>query len=257
MNKVALVLGASEGIGFACANKLLIDGKRVCIVSRNTEKLEKAFNTIPEKYKGNLIYFACDISDKNSAMETSKFIQNNYGSVDILVNSNGGPKTGNLLNLTDEDWEDGFNKFAMPIFRFIKYFSTDMIRNGWGRIITIGSIAAKEPIENLDISNFVRSGMLGLHKSLARDLAKHNINVHMVQPGSILTSRTKQRILQRAEDLSISYEDSEKISLAKIPKGKIGSADDVGNLIRFLCSDESEYLTGTSINIDGGMSNSI
>ncbi len=257
MKRTAVVIGASEGIGFACAKSLLEAGNRVCIVSRNPQKLDSAKAQLGDSFAGDIISFAADIGVSDSILEIGKFVRSTWGDVSILVNSNGGPKAGKILTLSDEDWQQGFNNFAMPVIRAIRTFSEDMIKNKWGRIITIGSIAAKEPIENLDLSNFIRSGFLGLHKSAARDLAKHNINVHMVQPGSILTSRTKQRITQRASDLGISYDESEKISISKIPKGKIGDADEVGKLVRFLSSEDADYLTGSSINVDGGMSLSI
>ncbi|AOP33668.1 hypothetical protein A0128_07330 [Leptospira tipperaryensis] len=254
MNKVAVVIGASEGIGFACAKSLLEAGNKVCIVSRSREKLDLAVAQLSEVSQEKIISFAADIGEPNSVQEISHFVESNWGDIGILINSNGGPKAGKLLTLSDEDWHKGFDTFAMPVIRAIREFSKNMIKNQWGRIVTIGSIAAKEPIENLDLSNFIRSGFLGLHKSVSRDLAKHNVNVHMVQPGSILTSRTKQRISQRAADLGISYEESEKLSLSKIPKGKIGDPEEVGSLVRFLCSEHSGYLTGTSIYVDGGMS---
>lgn len=257
LKRIAVVLGASEGIGFACAKSLLEAGNRVCIVSRNASKLDNAKNQLGDSFSGDIISFAADIGEQNSISDINKFIRSTWGDVSILVNSNGGPKAGKLLTLSDDDWQQGFNNFAMPVIRAIRIFSESMIQSRWGRIITIGSIAAKEPIENLDLSNFIRSGFLGLHKSAARDLAKHNINVHMVQPGSILTSRTKQRIEQRASDLKISYEESVQISINKIPKGKIGDPEEVGNLVRFLSSNEADYLTGVSINVDGGMSLSI
>ncbi|TGK24498.1 SDR family oxidoreductase [Leptospira yasudae] len=257
LSRIAVVLGASEGIGFACAKSLLAEGNKVCIVSRNSQKLDLAKEELSRTYGNNILSFTADIAESKTIPEIRKFVASSWGTTDILVNSNGGPKAGKLLTLTDEDWHQGFNTFAMPVIRAIREFSTDMIRNKWGRIVTIGSIAAKEPIENLDLSNFIRSGFLGLHKSVSRDLAKHNINVHLVHPGSILTARTKQRIAQRASDLGISYEESEKISIGKIPKGKIGDAEEVGNLVRFLCSDQADYLTGTAINVDGGMSLSI
>ncbi|TGL98081.1 SDR family oxidoreductase [Leptospira barantonii] len=257
LKRTALVIGASEGIGYACAKSLLEDGNRVCIVSRSEQKLDNAKRTLSERFPNDILSFVSDIGEPKAIHEINKFVNTTWGNVDILVNSNGGPKAGKLTTLSDEDWLQGFNTFAMPVIRAIREFSADMIKNKWGRIVTIGSIAAKEPIENLDLSNFIRSGFLGLHKSVSRDLAKHNINVHMVQPGSILTSRTKQRITQRATELGISFEESEKISLSKIPKGKIGDAEEVGKLVRFLCSEQADYLTGTSINVDGGMSLSI
>jgi 3-oxoacyl-[acyl-carrier protein] reductase len=261
MNKIALVLAASEGIGFSIAIKLLEIGNKVCIVSRSQGKLNSAINDIVSfnsDYKENIISYAIDISSENSMLKIKDFIQAKWGrSPDILINNNGGPKEGSLLSLNEEEWLDGFNSYAMPVISAIKVFSLDMIKNNWGKIITIGSIAAKEPIPNLDISNFVRSGLLGLHKSISKELAKDNINVHMVLPASILTSRSKSIIQNRAEVMNISFDESMQISNSRIPKGHLGDPSDVGNLVAFLCSDQANFLTGTSINVDGGVTKSI
>lgn len=257
ISKIAIVTGASEGIGFACAQSLLSSGNRVCIVSRNEAKLKKAVQQLSESFENRVTSFAKDLSEKDAIQDIQAYTKSIWGDADILVNSNGGPKPGTLLTLSEEDWNEAFQTFALPVINAIRVFSRSMIKKSWGRIITIGSIASKEPIENLDLSNFIRAGLLGLHKSLSKELGKYNINVHMVQPGSIMTSRTNERILKRAESLNISFEESRKISESKIPLGRIGLPSDVGNLVKFLCSDESNYITGASLQVDGGMSNSI
>lgn len=257
MKKIALVLGASEGLGFACAKALLEDGAKVCIVSRSEAKLLKAVELLSEINKENILYVSGDLTSEETLVKARDLIQGQWGKINILINSNGGPKAGKVTDLSDVEWKESFERYALPVFRAIRLFVPDMIENNWGRIITIGSIAAKEPIDNLDISNFIRSGFLGLHKSLSRDVAKNNINVHNVLPGSIMTSRTEERIVQRANSLSITKEESIKMSVGKIPKGKIGDPSDVGNLVAFLCSEKSNYLTGNSFLVDGGMSSSI
>ena len=257
MKKIALILGASEGLGFACAKALLEDGVQVCIVSRTEAKLARAVEELSKINSQNIISYAGDIAQEATLLNAKKLVESKWGKINILINSNGGPKAGKVTNLSDNDWKESFEKYALPVFRSIRSLVPDMIENNWGRIITIGSIAAKEPIENLDISNFIRSGFLGMHKTLSREVAKNNINVHNILPGSILTSRTEERILQRSKDLSISLEKSQEMSVAKIPKGKLGDPSDVGNLVAFLCSDKSGYLTGNSFLVDGGSSFSI
>ena len=257
MKKIALILGASEGLGYACAEALVKEGVCVCLVSRNQEKLNAAVDKLNNMCKDHAISFTGDLSDSELIRNAMDMVSSKWGSVNILVNSNGGPKPGNVSNLSDQDWSDSFNSYALPVFRAIREVLPEMKNQKWGRIVTIGSIAALEPIENLDISNFIRSGFLGLHKSLSRAVASDHVNVHVVLPGAIYTSRTQGRIEQRAKELNISREESMSMSIAKIPKNKIGDPVDVGNLVAFLCSEKADYLTGSSHTVDGGMSVSI
>lgn len=257
MNKIALILGASEGLGYACAEALVKENVYVCLVSRNQEKLNLALDKLNTIQEGHAISFAGDLKDSDLIKNAINMISIKWGPVNILINSNGGPKSGSVSNLTDQDWSDSFNSYALPVFRAIREVLPGMKTLQWGRIITIGSIAAIEPIENLDISNFIRSGFLGLHKSLSREVATDHINVHVVLPGSIYTSRTQERIEQRAMKLKISKEESISMSISKIPKKKMGDPADVGNLVAFLCSDKANYLTGSFHTVDGGMSVSV
>ena len=257
MKKIALILGASEGLGYACAKALVEEDVYVCLVSRNQEKLNAALDKLNTISRDHAISFKGDLSDSNLIRNAIDLVASKWGSINILVNSNGGPKAGKVSNLSDQDWSDSFNSYALPVFRAIREVLPEMKRQKWGRIITIGSIAAFEPIENLDISNFIRSGFLGLHKSLAREVACDQVNVHVVLPGAIYTGRTQGRIEQRAKKLNISKEESMSMSIAKIPKNKIGDPADVGNLVAFLCSEKASYLTGSTHNVDGGMSVSI
>ena len=257
MKKVALILGASEGLGYACAEALIKENVYVCLVSRNEEKLKFALQKLNKIKKNHAIIFLGDLRDPNLIRKVIDLISIQWGKINILVNSNNGPKSGSVTNLTDQDWGDSFNSYALPVFRAIREVLPGMKSQKWGRIITIGSIAALEPIANLDISNFIRSGFLGVHKSLSREVAIDNVNVHVVLPGSIYTTRTQERIEQRAKHLNITNEESISISIAKIPKKRMGDPSDVGNLVAFLCSKKADYLTGSFFTVDGGMSVSI
>jgi 3-oxoacyl-[acyl-carrier protein] reductase len=176
MRKVALILGASEGLGYACAEALIKEDVYVCIVSRNEEKLKFAFQKLEKIKKNYCIIFQGDLRDPNLIRNVISQISIKWGIINILVNSNNGPKSGSVTNLTDQEWGDSFNSYALPVFRAIREVLPGMKSQKWGRIITIGSIAAVEPIVNLDISNFIRSGFLGIHKSLSREVANDNIN---------------------------------------------------------------------------------
>jgi len=114
-------------------------------------------------------------------------------------------------------------------------------------------LAVKEPIDNLDLSNFIKTGLTAVHRTLTHNVAKDNINVHLVHPAAILTERSVKRIQERADLMNITYEESLKISESRIPKGELGKPSDIGELVAFLCSSKADYLTGLSVQVDGGM----
>jgi 3-oxoacyl-[acyl-carrier protein] reductase len=251
----ALVTGASKGIGKAIVKRLLNDGCRVLAISRSEENLRKSFQ---EELNGDdLRIMVGDISDPATITKAIQRMESEFGSCDILVNNNGGPPPGNLEDISLDEWKAAFNYFALPFIHAIQAVLPGMKSRGFGRIITIGSISVIEPIMNLDLSNFIRAGFLGIHKSLSQRVAADGICVHMVNPGAILTERSIGRIQARADDLGISYEKSLQLSQERIPKGDLGSAEDVANAVSFLASDASGYLTALSIQVDGGMTKSL
>lgn len=254
--RTAIVFASSEGIGKAIAKSLLINGNRVILFSRDINKLTSAAEEL-KKSAPEVYYVQGDISSEEDRNKLFKYVKDNFNGCDILINNNGGPKGGNLETLNMYDWTKAFNDFALPVFHSIQSVVPYMKQNNWGRIITIGSIASKEPINNLDISNFLRAGFTAVQKTLSTNLAKSHITVNMVLPGAILTQRSVKRIQERADNMKISFEKSLEISQSNIPMGELGKPEDVAELVSFLCSDKASYLTGLSIQVDGGMLKSI
>ncbi len=255
-NRTALILGGSEGIGFGCARALAIRGCNIIIFSRNKDKLLSAKKNL-EKYRVNVEIYTGDIGSKDSLNNLFSSMENNGTMCDILINNNSGPMPGAMLDLAEEDWANIFESHVMPFFRSIKLATPSMIDRKWGRIITIGSVAAKEPIENLDLSNFIRAGFASINKTLSKRLAVDNICTHFICPGSILTNRSKKIIEARASKMNISFDESIAMSEANIPMGRLGEADDVGELVAFLCSEQASYMTGNVIQVDGGLTKGI
>jgi 3-oxoacyl-[acyl-carrier protein] reductase len=247
--RTAVVLGASRGIGLACAQQLAADGRRVVLFARDAARLDAACAAI-----GPLAVAARgDLARPDDLQSLFTRVEKDFGGCDVLVNNHGGPAAGQVLALTDADWQDAFTTFALPVFRAIRHVVPSMQARRWGRVITIASLSVKQPIDDLDLSNFVRAGLAGVHRTLARRVAADGINVHMVCPGSILTERSRQRISDRAAATGISFEEALRGSEARIPARRLGSADDVGQLVAFLASDRASYLTGNVIQVDGGM----
>jgi 3-oxoacyl-[acyl-carrier protein] reductase len=250
--RTAVVLAASEGIGFACASALAQDGHKVAICSRSQSKLEGAVARIIAA-GGDAFGVPADISSQQQLERVFTEVDERWGGTDILVSNTGGPPLGDALQLTDAQWLHSFRTEALPVIRAIRRAVPSMREKGWGRIITIGSISAKLPLDDLDLSNFVRAGLAAVHRTLARSLAPCGISVHMVLPGSILTPRSRSRIEQRAANMGVSFDAALSQTAGRIPMGRLGEPSDVGNVVAFLASCRADYLTGNLIQVDGGM----
>lgn len=250
--RTAVVLAGSEGLGLASAQCLGHEGHRVVLFSRSNDKLEAARARLTES---GIEAFTVrgDLASAADLERLFAFVEKRCGGTDILVNNTGGPRPGHALELSDDDWRDAFEEQALSLMRSIRHVVPGMRERGWGRIITIASLSVKAPIDGLDLSNFMRSGLAAVHRTLARALAPHEVNVHMVLPGSIMTARSGSLIQRRADSLGISFDEALSASLARIPKGRHGQPEDVGHVVAFLASERADYLTGNFIRVDGGM----
>jgi len=252
MPKTAVVLAGSEGLGLAAAQCLAQDGHRVVLFARSKEKLEAAQARIKKDgYEVHTVQG--DLISPHDLDRLFTEVETRFGGTDILVNNTGGPHPGNVLELSDEDWRSAFEEQALSLIRAIRRVVPGMLRQKWGRIITIASLSVKAPIDGLDLSNFMRGGLAAIHRTLARSLASSDVNVHMVLPGSIMTARSRALIQKKADSLKASFDEAESASLARIPKGRFGQPDDVGRVVAFLASDGAGYLTGNFVRVDGGL----
>jgi 3-oxoacyl-[acyl-carrier protein] reductase len=249
--RTAVVLGASKGIGRGCAERLAADGHRVVLFGRDEKALADAKQRLAPAESWTC---AGDVGSKEDLERLFAQVEARFGGCDILVNNNSGPPAGDVLAISDEAWTAAFSQYALPVFRAIRLVVPRMRAKKWGRIITIGSLSVKQPIENLDLSNFMRAGLAATLKPLSRKLAADQITVHLVCPGSILTDRSRQRIQERAEARGVSFDESLRISEAAIPIGRLGTPEEIGELVAFLASDRARFLTGNVIQVDGGQS---
>ncbi len=251
--RTAVVLAGSEGLGLAAAQSLLRDGHRVVIFSRSADKLQAAQATVRQTCGREALTVQGDLASPDDLSRLFRETETRLGGVDILVNNTGGPRPGHLMELSDEEWRTAFEEQTLPIVRAIRRVVPGMKERRWGRIITIASLSVKAPIEGLDLSNFMRGGLAAIHRTLARSLAPHDVNVHMVLPGSIMTARSRALIQQRADRMRVSFDEAQAASISRIPKGRFGHPDDVGRVVAFLASEAANYLTGNFIRVDGGM----
>ena len=240
-NKVAIITGASKGLGKEMAETFAKAGAHVACVSRNKDNLKSVADSLI-KNGGVASFYTCDVSSLDAFQNTIKEIEENHGSVDILVNNAGVCKDKLIMRMSEDDWNKVININLNGAFNGIKAVSQIMIKQRAGRIINISSIVGL--IGNPGQANYAASkaGLIGLSKSVAKELAPRGITVNAIAPGYIATDMTDQITDQAKESL-----------ITKIPLGRIGSPSDIAASALFLASDEAEYITGQTLTVDGGM----
>lgn len=238
---VALVTGASQGIGRACALELAAGGASVALAARNQEKLEQVANEIQTK-GGQAAVFPLDVSDENAIKTTAKSAIERFGKIDILVNNAGITRDMLLLRMKRSDWDSVLQTNLTAAFLCTQAVISSMLKQRWGRIINIASVFGQTG--QIGQANYAASkaGLIGFTMSMAREVASRNITVNAVAPGYIETAMTE----------SLSAELKAKVA-EMIPLGRAGSDMDVAHAVRFLASEEAGYITGHVLNVNGGM----
>jgi 3-oxoacyl-[acyl-carrier protein] reductase len=240
-NKVAIITGASRGIGKVIAEQVAKLGAKAICVSRSLADIEKVAEGI-NKLDFTAIAIACDISDGNQFQELTKSVIEKYGSVDILVNNAGVTKDNLIMRMSDDDWNIVIDTNLKGAFNGTKAVVRHMMRQRSGRIINISSVVGL--IGNAGQANYAASkaGLIGLTKATAKELASRGITANCIAPGYIETDMTN-RLPEKMKNALIE----------QIPLGRIGQAIDVAATVCFLASDEAGYITGQTFTVDGGM----
>lgn len=251
-DKVAVVLAASKGLGKAAAMSLAEEGCRVAICSRDKQNLEQTRDEIGANTGSEIYSYEVNVGVKQDIESFIQLVLDKWQKIEILVTNCGGPPVKPFIETSDEEWHTWFDYTFMSVVRSIKMVIPSMEKNKWGRIINITSISVKTPIENLIYSNSLRLGVTGLAKTLAAELGPLGITVNNVAPGYHQTDGL-ERIIKNKVDSGMRRVDVLDQWTAKIPLGRIGVPVDLAGLITFLASDRASYLTGTTIQVEGGM----
>jgi 3-oxoacyl-[acyl-carrier protein] reductase len=230
--RIALVTGASQGIGRACALALAASGATVALAARNEARLAEVQAEI-EAAGGVAASFALDIADEASIKSAAKAILERFGKVEILVNNAGITRDGLVLRMKRADWDDVVSTNLTGAFLLTQALLSAMLKNRWGRVINISSVVGRTGQAGQVNYAATKAGLIGLTRSLAREVASRNITVNAVAPGYIATPMTAV--------------------LAQIPLGRAGTEADVAGAVVFLASDSASYITGHTLDVNGGM----
>ena len=236
--KIALVTGASRGIGRAIAEKLVACGATVI----GTATTEKGAEAISQYLDQNGKGLALNVTDEASIESVISTVKAEFGDIDILVNNAGITRDNLLMRMKDDEWQDILDTNLTSVFRLSKALMRTMMKKRYGRIITIGSVVGA--MGNAGQSNYAaaKAGLIGFSKSLAREVASRGITVNVVAPGFIAT------------DMTAALTDEQKaLTVAQVPVGRLGEPAEIASAVAFLASDEASYITGETLHVNGGM----
>ena len=250
--KVALVAASSKGLGRAVAQELASEGSDVVICARNPETLEGARKAITATTSARVLAVPTDLSEPDSVASLIAASKDSFGRIDILVTNAGGPPAGLFDSHSPEAWDEAVRQNLHSVVNLTRLVLPGMKERGWGRIINITSIAAKQPVDSLILSNSMRAAVTGFAKTLANEVARFNVTVNNVLPGYTRTERVEALAQAIAKEQGTTPEEAVGVWERQIPMGRIGTPEEFAAVVTFLASKRASYVTGVSIPVDGG-----
>jgi 3-oxoacyl-[acyl-carrier protein] reductase len=250
--KVALVSASSKGLGRAIAEELAAEGASLVMCARGEETLRQTAESIRKSAGVTVVEVAADVSAQEGIDRVATTALDKFGKVDILVTNSGGPPSGQFENFTPEIWEQATRLLLMSAVGLTRAVLPGMKERRWGRILNVTSIAVKQPIDGLMLSNSLRAAVTGFARSLANDVARFNITVNNIMPGYTRTDRVEQLARSTGEKTGSSVSDAFAKWEREIPMGRLGEPREFAALAAFLASERASYITGSSIAVDGG-----
>ena len=250
--KVAFVAAASRGLGRAVAEELAAEGATLVICARRDDALRRASEEIEQKFGANVFAVAADVSKPGGAFAAVQAGLEKFGRIDILVTNAGGPPPGKFESLSREMWEEAARLTLHSVLELTRGALAGMKERRWGRILNITSIAVKQPVDNLMLSNSLRSAVTGFARTLANEVAADGVTVNNILPGYTRTERVEELARAAAKREGISAAQASARWEAEIPMRRLGEPREFAALAAFLVSERASYITGSSIAVDGG-----
>ena len=251
-NKVALVAAGSRGLGRAVAEELAAEGASLVLCARDARTLTETASLIAENSGAHVLAVPADVTVVDDINHVVSSGIDRFGRIDILVTNAGGPPAGRFDQLTREQWEEAIRLTLFSAVELAREVLPGMRERRWGRILNITSIAVKQPVDNLLLSNSLRAGLTGFARTLANEVAAEGITVNNILPGYTRTERLEELAQMMAEKQGISPGEVRAKWEQEIPMGRLGEPREFAALAAFLVSERASYITGTSIQVDGG-----
>ncbi len=255
--RVAVIGGGSKGLGRACADSLAQEGTSLAICSRNAEELEAAAAEIRAVAGVEVLAVPGDLSRLEDIQRLIQTAVDHYGRLDIAVANSGGPPSGRAADTSEETWSRSIDLALSFFIRMGREAAPHMRRQKWGRIVNILASTVYQPIDNLATSGVTRMGAVAYAKSLADEVGRDNVLVNNVAPGFLMTERMQHIFETRSEETGQNLETVLEAGASRIPVGRFGRPEELGDFVAYLCSDKNTYVTGTTILVDGGVVRSV
>lgn len=250
--KVALVSASSKGLGRAIAEELASEGANLVMCARGEDALRETAQSIRKSAGVTVVEVAADVSEPTGIDRVAAAALDKFGKVDILVTNSGGPPSGQFESFAPEVWERATRLLLMSAVGLARRVLPGMKERRWGRILNVTSIAVKQPIDGLMLSNSLRAAVTGFARTLANEVAPFNVTVNNMLPGYTRTDRVEQLARASAEKTGTSAGDAVAKWEREIPMGRLGEPREFAALAAFLASERASYITGSSIAVDGG-----
>ena len=251
-DRVAIVAASSRGLGKAVAAALAAEGARLAMCSRSAPGIEAAAREVAGKYGVEVFHRAVDLTNREQVREFVRETAERFGRIDICVTNAGGPPAKTFLNISLEEWLAAVELNLMSTVCFAREVLPHMQRQRWGRLVTITSVSVKQPVDNLLLSNSVRAAVAGLAKTLSNEFGKDNITVNNVCPGYTLTGRLEELAGVQALAEGVARQAVYDKWTQDIPMRRLGRPEEFAAVVAFLCSERAGYMTGVSVQVDGG-----